>query len=216
MHDQDLAEGESVNHITDIRMPAEPVARNDFRVIGSRRGFTLVEVLLVLAIVGIIITIAAPALSPDRWRSDGAVQSVAIAMNAAQRTAVLRQHDVVMTFDLNGDVIQVHHDTNNDGTVDSGENTRLIDMPETIGFANSGADQLPQGSGPISWASGSDDPTLTFYRNGSTSTEGVVYLSPVRGRKASVAKSARAVTVERATGVVRCWSFRNGSWEGAC
>jgi len=205
-----------VNDIMHMRTPAGPGAGDTTRISGPHGGFTLVEVLLVLGIVGIIMSIAAPALSPDRWRSDGAVQSVAIAMNAAQRTAVLRQHDVVMTFDLDAAVIRVHNDKDNDGVVDSGEETRVIDMPETIGFANSGADKLPQGDAPISWATGSADPVLTFYRNGSTSTEGAVYLSPTRGRKASISTSARAVTVERATGVVRCWSFRTGSWEEAC
>lgn len=205
-----------MNDTMNMRTRSRLAARERSRAAGSRRGFTLVEVLLVLGIVGIVMTIAAPALSPDRWRSDGAVQSVAIAMNAAQRTAVLRQHDVVMTFDLDADVIQVHHDADNDGVVDTGEDTRLVDMPETIGFANSGAPDLSQGAGPITWASGSGDPTLTFYRNGSASSEGAVYLSPVRGRKASTATSARAVSIERATGVVRCWTYRNGSWEEAC
>jgi len=205
-----------MNRRMNVRTRTGCAAREDFRAAASRRGFTLVEVLLVLGIVGIIMTIAVPGISPDRWRSDGAVQSVAIAMNAAQRTAVLRQHDVIMTFDMDADVIQVHLDTDNDGSVDSGEATRMIDMPETIGFANSGATELPQGSAPISWAPASGDPILTFYRNGSTSSEGAVYLSPTRGRKKAVATSARAVTVERATGVVRCWSFRNATWEEAC
>lgn len=202
-----------MKHIVSMQTPE---ARSTRRAAEGRGGFTLVEILLVLGIVGVIMTFAAPALSPDRWRSDGAVQSVAIAMNAAQRTAVLRQHDVVMTFDVDGDVIQVHHDEDNDGVVDSGEDTRVIDMPETIGFANSGADKLPQGDAPISWASGTGDPALTFYRNGSASSEGAVYLSPVRGRKASISTSARAVTVERATGVVRCWSYGTGLWVEAC
>lgn len=182
----------------------------------SRAGFTLVEILLVLGIVAIILTIAAPALSPDRWRSDGAVQVVAIAMNAAQRTAVLRQHDVVLTFERSNDRIQVHVDLDNDGVVDSGESTRVIELPETIGFKNTGAAAISGGTPPITFASGSGDPVLTFHRNGSASSEGAVYLGPVRGRKTSVPTAARAVTIERATGVVRCFSYRTGSWEEAC
>jgi len=205
-----------VNDTMDIPTPDPGTPRGASRSRGARRGFTLPEVLLVLAIVGIIMSIAAPAFSPDRWRSDGALQTVAIAMNSAQRAAVLRQHDMVMTFDMDGDVILLHADQNNDGSVNGGEATKTLDMPETIGFANSGAPELSQGSGPISWDTSGSDPVLTFHRNGSASEEGAIYLSPVRGRKAAVAESARAITIERATGVVRCWSYRTSAWEEAC
>jgi prepilin-type N-terminal cleavage/methylation domain-containing protein len=182
----------------------------------SRAGFTLVEILLVLGILGIILTIAAPSISPDRWRSDGAVQVVAIAMNAAQRTAVLRQHDVVLTFERSNDRIRVHLDLDNDGDVDGDEATRVIELPETMGFKNTGAAAISGGTPPITFATGSEDPTLTFHRNGSASDEGAVYLGPVRGRRSSTPTASRAVTIERATGVVRCYSYRNGSWEEAC
>ncbi len=101
----------------------------------EERGFTLVEAVMVIAILGILMSIAAPMLAAGRWRAEAGVHEVMSALGAAQRLALLRQHDVVVTFDLGRRALEVHRDANNDGTVDAGEDVRLVELPEAVGFA---------------------------------------------------------------------------------
>ena len=179
-------------------------------------GFTLAEMLFVVVIVGILTSMMTPLFSPGRWRADSAAQEVAITLNAAQRLAVLRQHDVVIRFLLGDRQLKVHQDGNNNGVEDDGEDWRVVELPETMGFGSGAVPALPQGSGPVTFKVLAGNPTLVFHRNGSASATGAVYLRPLEGSLSSAPTAVRAVTVERATGEVRCLSYRTGSWEGSC
>jgi hypothetical protein len=158
-------------------------------------------------------SIVAPSLQPDRWRADSAVQEVALSMNAAQRLAVMRQHDIVVTFDLTARRVHILEDPDNSG---SAVERKVIDLPETIGFGRGAAPALSQGPGPVSFRDTGDGPTVTFHRNGSASETGIAYLNPFRGSQAGGAEGVRALTVQRATGEVRCFSYRSGSWKPTC
>lgn len=181
-----------------------------------RGGFTIAEMVLVLVIVGVLTGIMTPLFSPGRWRADSAVQELSMGLNGAQRLAVLRQHDVVVTFVLSDREVVIHQDANNDGTRDQGEDIRTIQLPETVGFGSGGAPLLRHLAGPVSFGTSGSDPTLTFHRNGSASASGIVYLRPLEGSLSASPESVRALTVERATGEIRCYSYRTGSWEDAC
>jgi len=202
---------------TPPRHPNVPVAQG--RPAGApvgAPGFTLAEMLAVMAIVGIIATIMAPLFTPDRWRADSAVQELAMGLNAAQRLAVLSQHDLVVTFGTADNVMRLHSDKDNDGVVDAGEDFRIQQLPENMGFGGSGAPALPRSGSPVNFASGGQDTILTFHRNGSASRSGILYLQPLRGSMASDPGAVRALSVERATGEVRCYSYRTGAWEPSC
>ncbi len=179
-------------------------------------GFSMIEIVLVLSILLILTSLMAPMISPSRWRADSAVQTVALSLSSAQRLAVLRQHDVVVHLSIDDQWIRVHRDLDNDGVEDDGEDSRVVQLPETIGFANAGAPILPGGLGSTPIGDGDGDPVVTFHRSGSASTSGVVYLSPIRGSHAQDKTSVRALSLERATGVVRCYSYRTGAWEATC
>jgi len=181
-----------------------------------RAGFTVVELLIVLVLVGLLISIAAPVINPGRWRADSAVQELMIGLNAAQRLAVLRQHDVVVTFQVDERRIAVHRDADNDGTLDTGEDTRTIELPETVGFSRGGAPPIEGATDDVTFATGGGDPRLVFHRNGSASESGTAYVRPVEGSMSADAESSRAVSVERATGQVRCFSYRTGAWVTSC
>jgi prepilin-type N-terminal cleavage/methylation domain-containing protein len=181
-----------------------------------RAGFSLVELLFVLALIGLLISIVAPMFNPGRWRSDSAVQELMVGLNAAQRLAVLRQHDVIITFQVDQNRLQLHRDADNDGTIDAGEDTRVIALPETVGFQRGPAPPIYGVSADVSFGETDGQPRLVFHRNGSASESGTAYLRPVEGYMSTDAESSRAVTVERATGQVRCYTYRTGSWEVSC
>ena len=181
-----------------------------------RSGFTLIELVFVMVIVGIIASMMTPLFSPGRWRADSAVQELAISLNAAQRLAVLRQHDIIVRFRLSDRSVFIHQDANNNGAQDEGEDTRTLELPETVGFGSGSVPNLPEGAGPVSFPIRAGVPTLVFHRNGSANATGALYLRPVEGSMSGASQGVRAITVERATGEVRCFSYRTGSWEAAC
>jgi len=80
-------------------------------------------------------------------RADSAVQELTLGLNAAQRLAVLRQHDVVVRFLLSDRLVRIHQDEDNDGTEDDGEDTRVIELPRPSA-SDSAPHRAPDGAPP--------------------------------------------------------------------
>lgn len=178
------------------------------------RGITLVELVQALVLIGILMAIAAPMIDVGKVRVNGAAAEVSTRLMACQRLAVLEQHDVRVSFDLEEESLFIHRDRNNDGTVDSGERVTADEVKEGVVFGLGGAPGIRNPARAVTFSDGPDgNPLLVFHRNGSVSEEGFVYLSPLPGDKA---ENTRALSLVRATGTVRCWSYRTGSWEEGC
>jgi prepilin-type N-terminal cleavage/methylation domain-containing protein len=64
-----------------------------------RRGYTVVELTLVLAIIGLMLGIAVPLLAPlrDSWTAEQAAQAVVLAHRRARIAAVLMSRTLVLT-----------------------------------------------------------------------------------------------------------------------
>lgn len=184
----------------------------------GRRGFSLVELAVVIVVAAIVAGIAIPVVNVSRFRTDTAVLELSSTLQAAQRTAVLRGHSVVAAFDLPAGRIRIHMDENNDNLVQSAESLRFLQLTEGVVFGRGGASVLDLGEGPVSLTRTQDGmPALTFRRNGSASEEGVVYLTS--GRSAATGAfpdEARAIEVSRATGRISCLRFSSGEWREGC
>lgn len=177
-------------------------------------GFTLVEVLHVVLVIAVLAGILAPRIDVAGSRADSAVLRANALITQAQRRALLRQHDIRILFDLDGSVLRLHDDADNDGEVDSGERDVVSELGEGTSFGRAGAPALEGGTGgAVSFSVDSDEdlPVLTFHRNGSASEAGVLHLAA-----GSDPATARALRVERATGAATCWSHRTGEWEERC
>lgn len=183
----------------------------------TRSGVTLLELLLVLAIVSIMGLLVAPRMELVRYRMDGATRGGVTALIAAQRVAVKRQHDVVVAFDVTHDRLRIHEDADNDGEIDPGEDTRHIPLNEEVRFGLGTAPARAGGAAPVNFTEQQGGlPAIRFIRNGSASEEGVFYLTSSRAEgQTGYANDTRAIEVERATGRVTWYQFESPSWKKA-
>lgn len=179
----------------------------------GRAGFSLAELAFVLLIVGVIAGMAFPRIDFKRARVDAAAVSAGSQLLRAQRVAVLRQHDVRVSFDADEGALLIHDDVDNDGTVDDGEPTRVEALGEKTYFGSVGDALFGDGDAITFELDDAELPTVVYHRNGSASEEGVVHItseSPVGE------EHDRAIRVTRATGLARCWTRRNGDWKEGC
>ena len=184
----------------------------------SSGGFTLIEAVLVLSLIGVMMSIAMPRIDSTRFQVDGGVREVAAIVTAYRGQAITRQHDFVLTFDVQQDRLYVLYDANNNGTTDTGEQRVTVLLAEEVAFGLGGAAALNGASEAISFTKVSDDlPALTFHRNGAGSEEGTMYITAARAaRLGGWPEYTRALVIERSTGRVHCSSYRTLSWTEGC
>src|SRR3954470_24455804 len=88
-----------------------------------RRGFTLAEMMVVVVITGMMVALAIPRVDTTKWRADAIATIVRTTLQYAQRQAITRQHDMVVSFDTTGERIRTFWDLNNNGTIDAERTT---------------------------------------------------------------------------------------------
>jgi prepilin-type N-terminal cleavage/methylation domain-containing protein len=176
------------------------------------RGFTLAETMVVLVILAMVITLAIPRMDTSRYRADAVAHIVRTTLQTASRTAITRQHDMVVSFDTLGDRISILYDANNDGVAGTGERITTRGLETGVLFADpsipgiAGGQVLSAVEGP-SIALKNGLPTVTFHRDGSTSSDAQVYVSiAARGPK-----FYRAVTLIQSTGRVEWYRLNTTS-----
>lgn len=173
-----------------------------------RRGVTLMELLIVLVIIGIVSLMALPKLDYQRYRQDAASRVIQGSLRTAQRTAIQRQHDVVVSFDMAQNRLRILEDTNSNQTIDISE--RVIWKPleegaifDTPPVGLTGAVTTPLVGTNVPVVAGM--PSLIFHRNGAASGALEVYLGTVEGR----AGHNRALAVTHSTGRVDWYRLVN-------
>ncbi len=181
----------------------------------GRAGFTLIELVMVIVILGLLVAFAAPKIDVTSYRVNSAMQVMGTTILTAQRQALTQQHDVIVRFDSAGNRIRIHEDRNNDGAIGTGEHVRAVNLGERIVFGRGGAPAMPMGSGPIVVAKRVGGvQVLTFHRDGSASEVGGFYFTSATAQSLSTRpEDARAVRVERATGRASWYRYRNNTWE---
>lgn len=163
-----------------------------------RAGFTLLEVALVLVVSGIVVTIALPKLDLTRYRADATAQLVRTLLEQAQRAAIVQQHDMLVSFDTQGERVRLVWDANDDGAVSAGERVTWHSLEAGSRFAvpSAGVDGVVSAAVDGSGMRAVDGyPTLVIHRDGSTSGEAAIYLETVAHSRAF-----RAITVTQSTG----------------
>ncbi len=171
--------------------------------VGRYDGFTTVELAVALVLIGLLLAFAAVRIDTATWKLDAAGREVMQRLRAARALAVLKQHDVVVSFEPATRAIVVHEDGNGDGLVDGDERVIRHALGDKLELMRGAA---PPYAGFTNVSVGFSDSSVTFRRNGSASEEGAVYVSRPEGER------VRVVVVRRATGYVEVYRYDGSKW----
>lgn len=187
----------------------------------GRRGYTLVEMLIVVTMIAIITAFAMPHIDYQAYRQDAAVRGVRGALQQAQAYAVSSQHNVFVDVDQPKGVLYVVYDYNDNLTWDSGNNEHVLAVPLQDGVVIAQPTVvLPSVGAPTAGIGMTTPATVTVtgktssqlgfvYRaDGAVSTDVQIYLNSKR----HAVRDWRALNVTPATGRVDWYKLVNGVW----
>lgn len=181
------------------------------------RGFTLVEMLIVVTMIGIMTGIALWRVDIARYQVNGDIQSIGTTLIASQREAIAKQHNVIVVFDTAGNRVRVVWDANNNGTFDADEHSRIVFLGDRVRFGLGTAPAMAMGAQAVNFTDTETStglPSVTFYRNGSASEAGGAYITSRRSiGDPKYVNDNRAMRVERATGRAEWWHYDGTTWQ---
>ena len=180
----------------------------------NQQGWTIVELIIVVVMVGLVVVIAAPRIDTTKYRVESAVQGLGMTLLAQERLAITKQHDIIVLFDQPNNSIRIHEDRDNSGTIDPGERVRGMPLGEGIVFGRGAATARPMGPGPITFVRRiAGMPALVFHRDGSASEAAGFYITSVQAAGGAVrATDARAIELEAATGRASWYRYNGTTW----
>ena len=179
---------------------------------GVPRGVTIFELLVVMSIISILAAIALPKLNLHQFRIDAGVRAVQGALMQAERFAVQRQHDMIVSFDIPGKRVLLIDDQNNNAAADPTEKVLVRPLEDGVRFLAPPAAINAGAVAAVAGAKLKDSggyPSIIFHRDGATSTDLQVYITSTRPD----AIDFKALTVTQTTGHVNYYSYRTGSWK---
>jgi prepilin-type N-terminal cleavage/methylation domain-containing protein len=171
-----------------------------------KAGFTLVEIMIVLVLAGTLMALGMPRLDFERYRVDAAVQNLRTVLTQAQRTALIRQYDVVISIDTVRGALKWAEDANNDGAIQATEHVRSYPMADAIVFFTPpvGVDGIsaPAVAGS-SMGTLNSLPTVTFHRDGAATSDMTLYIAS----PAHPTRTYRALRLTQSTGRTDWYRF---------
>ncbi len=182
----------------------------------KRRGLTLIEMVMVVVIIGIMARVALPRFNIDRYRADGAGRLALILLQEAQRNAITRQSNVIVSFDSLYNRFRVVQDYNNNDTINTTDLVEYRKMAEGAMFAKptwTGA-VGQDGTAPTAAFSGtglstiSGLPTVIFRRDGSASGSLTIFVTT----RANVSTEYREIIVTQSTGRSDLYKYNGSAW----
>jgi prepilin-type N-terminal cleavage/methylation domain-containing protein len=178
----------------------------------SRRAFTLIEIIMVMALIGIVAGWSITKFRASGYRMDSNIRMLQNALIGAQQTAITRNVTVVIRFDADSHRILVHQDADGDDAVGASEVSSYRPLFDGARFIvpDSTIDGAPAnyitGAGVVELAGAKR--AIRIAPNGSLTGDVVVYLGTISARPADM----RALTIVGATARTAFWSRSSGSW----
>jgi hypothetical protein len=128
-----------------------------------------------------MIALAIPRVDTTKWRADAVATIVRTTLQYAQRQAITRQHDMVVSFDTTGGRIRTFWDGNNSGSLNNTERVTWRGLDVGVLFTDPAVEGIsgatitkPVSGAQIGTLTGY--PTVTFHRDGSVSTDAEIYI----------------------------------------
>jgi prepilin-type N-terminal cleavage/methylation domain-containing protein len=179
-----------------------------------RRAFTLIELLIVVAMLAVVSLVALPRLRMERSQVDGTARTISIAMLAARSDAIARGHNVLIVFDTAKKVVRTVWDANNNLRIDAGEHTRPAMLGERVSFSrgagvpayNGATEQFP------AMMTVDGKPAMVVQRNGALDRGGTLYVSATRAQASGVVVDSRALRIDRASGHATVYVYAKNGW----
>ncbi len=194
-----------------------PLSVESRRTAHCSRGLTLIELLMVIAIVGIMAALVLPKVRVDNSQVDTAARTLGMSLMVAQREAASRQHNVLLVFDTSAHTITTVWDVNNNSTIDPTEKTRPFLLPERVVLGRPSsvpALGTATASVPVMLTSGIK-PMLVVQRNGSVDRGVTLYLSTQATMAGGLNTDVRAVVIARATARPEWYAWNGTAWRHA-
>src|SRR5665213_1297669 len=181
----------------------------------ARRGWTMIEMSIVLALVAVLVAIALPNIDFSRYRMGANARTVQNQFIAQQLNAIAKNMPMIATIVYDQGHLTITEDANSNGHADATEYTynralvegaQFITPPVTIDGATP---YYATGPGLTYLNQTYLYPTVTFYPNGSTSGDVVIYIGSTSGRL----QDMRALQITGATSHVKFYRMMSdGTW----
>lgn len=180
-----------------------------------RSGFSLLELVVIVAIIGILSLMVLPRIRVDNASVDTAARAVNLSMMVAQRDAVSRQQNVIIAFDTAAHTVRTVWDTNNNGVVDPGERGHPFLLPEKVVIGRPSMVPKLGGAGEVTSGTRttSKGPYFIMQRSGAMDRSEVLYLTTRKSMGAGPDRDARAVAIARATGRAVWYKWTGTAWK---
>lgn len=175
-----------------------------------RSGFSMIELLTTLIIMGVIAAMAVPRMDLSHMRSDAALRQVTSLMILAQRTALTKQYNVIVSVDVGTSRIRLIEDRNNSGVIDAGDRSFWTALEGGVTFAPTPV-TLDGIGGTVTFVrprTVDGFPSIIFRRNGAASSDGALFFTT----KVSDPSSLRAVTITQSTGRCDPFKYTGSTW----
>lgn len=171
---------------------------------------------MVVVIIGIMARVALPKFDINRYRADGAGRLTRVILQEAQRNAITRQSNVIVSFDPTYNRLRIVQDYNNNDTINTTDLVTYRGMAEGALFAKpswTGAVGV-DGTVPAAAINGaglktvSGLTTLIFRRDGSASSNVTLFVT----MRANVPTEYREIVVNASTGRSDMYKFNGSAW----